>query len=278
MDRVMTITELSSLIPTIFSGKWNDVLRTALPWADSVDFSYEGEISGMGTNLTINQFPDFDEADTLPSATVGSADSVTTTSQNLTINQRPYKDVIVDGIARIQSPDFMVKLRDAMIYSCMKRVDSIISAVYVPSASAPDHQIPFDSSTTLQLADILEGKELLDTADVPAGGRIGILGPAQLNDLFNISEFISRDYNNGSSPITSGQFNQAFCGFNFKMSSRAGNVCKLLHPSMIAAAFQKQLNAGVYDLGVTGARGIRINIDALMGVKQIDDARGVSIS
>jgi len=81
----------------------------------------------------------------------------------------------------------MDKLRELAVYSINKKIQSKIIALTVPSASTPDHQISYDSGTTLALADLLEGKTLLDAQDVPQSDRHMVVGASQLNDVFNIT-------------------------------------------------------------------------------------------
>lgn len=187
-DQILTqATELVVLSPEVWSQRFRDLNRALLPFIDCVDRSYETEINDLGDILNISQIPDFAEADTLGEGVAGSAEGVTATQQQLTINQRPYKDYIVTKKAQLQSIEFMDQLRDNAVYSIMKKVQAIIVAAIVPSASAPDHQIPFDSSTTLALADILEAKELLMEANGPQDNMKMVLGSEQWADLYNIT-------------------------------------------------------------------------------------------
>jgi hypothetical protein len=147
----------------------------------------------------------------------------------------------------------------------------------VPSASAPDHSIAFDSGTTLALADILEGKELLDTADVPSADRHMVLGPAQLNDLFNITGFTSRDFILNDGPLQTGQAPSQLLGFMPHYTTLAANVAYLFHRSFMTIASQQGMEVKEYDLGGDGKRATRVNLDTLLGMKLMDGERVVTI-
>jgi hypothetical protein len=148
----------------------------------------------------------------------------------------------------------------------------------VPSASSPDHQIAFDSGTTLGLADILEAKELLDDADVPDdGSRAMVLGSAQWNDIFNITGFTSRDYVPTGSPLASGSLGASVLGFNPRLTTEVGNVSYLFHPIFMQMAVQKELQVKVFDQGVEGKRSMRINSTLLFGKVQVSNLRVVQI-
>lgn len=271
-------SEFSVIVPEVWSAKAYDVLLAKLPFNGSVDTSYQGDIADLGDTVNIHTIPEFDEADELQEGAKANAQSVTVTSQQLVINKRIVKDFIVTKKAQLQSLPVMDKLRDHAAYSIMKKVQSLIIATISPSASAPDHQIPYDSGSTLALADILEAKELLDLQDVPDEMRKGLVGASQNNDLFNITGFTSRDFIPSGSPITSGAFSTPFLGFEIDWTSELSSTSYFFHPSFLTIAFQENMSTSVYDLGLEGKRAARVNTDLLMGLKQLDSKRVVSIS
>lgn len=278
-DQIMTSgTELAVLVPEVWSQRFQDVNRALLPFISSVSTDHEEEIQDMGDIINVNQIPDFDQADLLAEGAKGDADAVTATQTQLTINSRPYKDFIVTKKANLQSVPFMDKLREAAVYSVQKKMQQIIIDAIVPSASAPDHQIAYDSGTTLALADITEAKELLMTANSPQDDLIMVLGSAQWNDLYNITGFTSRDFIPSGSPLSNGEFAVPLLGFAPKFTTAVSTTSYFFHRSFLALAVQEALNIEVFNMGVEGIRGTRINVDLLMGVAQLDDERIVSVS
>jgi len=271
-------THLDAIIPEIWSAKFYDVLVDKLPFIDSVDRSYEGEIQALGDIVNISSIPEFSQASLLAEGAAGDAEAVTITGQQLTINSRAFKDVIITKKAQLQSLDFMDGLRDKMIFSINKKIQADIITAIVPSASSPDHQISYDAGSTLALADILEAKELLDTQNVAEENRVMVLSAAQWNDIFNITGFTSRDFIPAGSPLTSGSLPTPIAGFMPKFTNVANSVAYFFHPSFLTVAIQQALNISMYDLGVEGVRGVRINADVLYGIKQLDDERVVEIS
>lgn len=277
-NQIIGTTQTTAIIPEIWSARFYDVLLDRLPFIDSVDQSYSGEIQSLGDIVNITSVPEFTQATLLSEGAAGDAEAVTLTSQQLTINSRAFKDVIVTKKAQLQSLPFMDELRDKMIFAIQKKMQADIISAIVPSAAAPDHTIAYDAGTTLALADILEAKELLDTQNVMEENRIGICGAAQVNDLFNITGFISKDFIPAGSPLTSGAITTPVAGFTMKMTNIVGTTSYWFHPSFLTIAIQQALNIAVYDLGVDGTRGTRINADVLYGIKQLDDERVVSIA
>ena len=239
---------------------------------------WEGEIQDLGDTVRISTIPEFDEATELEEDARSDADAITVTQQNLVINKRIVKDFIVTNRAQIQSLPHMDKLRDLAIFSIQKKIQSIIISLTVPNAAAPDHSISYDSGTTLALADLLEGKELLDAQDVPQSGRSMVVGSAQLNDIFNITGFTSSDFLVSGAPLQTGQLPDALLGFNPNFTTAAGNTTFLFHGSYFTMAAQKGIDVAEFDLGVDGKRAMRVNVDWLGGFKQLDGLRVVTIS
>lgn len=280
-DKVMsTLNETSVLVPEIWSQQFYDTLLAELPFASVVDRSYQGEIQNLGDTVKISTVPEFGEATELAEDGRADADSVTITQQSLVINKRTVKDFIITNKSLLQCIPFVDKLRDLAVYSVMKKIESTIIAASIPSASAPDHQISYDSGTTLALADLLEAKELLDVQDVPMSSRHIVMDAPQYNDIYNITNFTSSDYlTSGSVGVTeSGEIPTMLVGFQPHLSTLANAVTYLFHSSYLTVAMQGGMNVNQYDLGVDGVRATRINIDALYGLKLLDDTRIVSIS
>lgn len=279
MDQIHRASnELDAIVPELWSAKFYPTLKERLPFITSVAREYEGEIQALGDTVRIPNVPQFDVAEEISEDQKVDADAVTITTQSLVINKQVAKDFIITKKGMIQSIDAQNELRDMAIHSIMKKMQDIIVAEIVPSASTPDHQIPFDSGTTLALADILEAKELLDGSDVEEGNRQLIAGVAQVNDLFNITGFVSRDFIPAGTPLTSGRIDTPVLGFNVQWSSRLGNVAYLFHPIFLQMAVQQAPEVEVVSLGADGKRARRVNMDVLFGVKQVSSLRVVQLS
>lgn len=279
MDQIMTAGDHTSVIvPEIWSQKYYDVLLANLPFNAVVSKDYEGEIQNVGDTVKIPTVPEFDDAEEVAEDERATASAVRVTSQSLVINRRVVKDFIITNLALMQSIPVMDKLRDLAIYSIQKKIQAILIASTLPSSSSPDHTIAYDSGTTLALADMLEVKELLDAQDVPMANRHFVVGAAQLNDIFNITGFTSSDFITASSPLQSGQLPPALLGFMPHFTSVVGNTSYWFHGSYMTMAAQKGINVQEYDLGVDGKRAKRVNVDTLLGEKQLDSTRVVTLA
>lgn len=278
-DQIMTTaSELSLIVPQVWSARYYDVLLADLPFASLISHDYEGEIKNLGDTVKISSVPEFQDGEVVAEADRADAEAVTITQQSLVINSRIVKDFIVTNKAMLQSLPFVEKLKEMAVYAINKKIQSLILSLIVPSASAPDHAIAYDNSTTLALADILEVKELLDNADVPKSGRHMVAGSAQWNDVFNITGFTSSDFVASGAPLASGDLPAQLLGFMPHMTTLVGNTSYWFHPSFFTMAAQQGLAVNEYDLGVDGKRAKRVNTDTLVGFKQLDNQRVVTLS
>jgi len=267
--------ETSAIVPEKWSANFFDALLVELAFEALISKDYEGEIQDLGDTVNISTVPEFDDAGLLDEDGRADAEAVTITGQQLVINKRAYKDFIVTRRAVLQSLPMMDKLQDLSIYSLLKKMQrEIIDAIAPVGANA----IAYDAGTTLALADLLEGKELLDAANVPGQGRWMVTGSAQTNDIFNITNFTSSDFLLSGAPTQTGEVPSALLGFQPRMTNEAGAVTYLFHGSFMTVATQDGMRVQQYDLGVDGKRATRVNVDTLFGLKQLDGNRVVTIS
>ncbi len=277
-DVMKTSVETSVIVPSIWSNKFYDALLAELPFNSIINKDYEGEIQALGDTVKISSIPEFGDAVEFAEDQRVDASAVTITQQSLVINKQVAKDFIITKKSQLQSLQFVDKLRDLAIYSIMKKIENTIIAALIPSPSAPDHTIAYDSSTTLALADILEVKELLDAQDVPFVDRSMVVGSAQLNDIFNITGFTSSDFLVSGAPLQTGQVPTTLLGFVPKFTTLVGNTSYYIQKSAMTAAFQKGMDINMYDLGVDGKRAMRVNVDVLYGLKLLDNTRLATLS
>lgn len=271
-------TELSVLAPELWSADFYETLLAELPMADTISKDYEGAAKNLGDTVNISSFPEFGDAVELAEDQRNDASSITVSQIQLVINKRVAQDFIITNLAMLQSLPSMQKLQELAIYSIMKKIQSLIIALIVPSASGPDHSIAYDSGTQLQLADALEAKELLDNQDVPMSNRHLCFGAAQMNDLFLVAGFMSSDFGVSNAPLINGGLPSQILGFQPHFSSLFGNTSYWYHSSFMQMATQQGMSVSQYDLGVDGKRAQRINCDTVLGLKQSDNLRVVTIA
>ena len=276
-EYMRTSNEVSAIVPESWSNTYYDTLLVELPFEPLISRDYEGQVSNLGDTVHIPTIPEFDDATELPEADAADADSVTVGTQDLVINRRIVKDFIVTNKALLQALPFVDKLKSLAQYSIMKKIQAVILSLIVPSAT-PDHTLTAATPGVFALSDILAIKELLDNQNIPMANRHMMLGSGPLNDIFNITGFTSSDFVASGSPLQSGQLPAQLVGFQPHFASVAGNTVYAFHSSFFTIASQKGMDTKEYDLGVEGRRATRVNTDTLIGMKQLDDKRVVTLT
>lgn len=276
MDEQMTAdAEFSAVIPEVWSTEWYPTLLERLPWASSIGRAYEQSIQALGDTVNITIFPQFPEARDLAEGQRNAAQKIQLGNAQLIINKQTVQDFIVTARAERQSLDVQTKLMDLAFFSIMKKMQKNIIANVAPSVAAPDHVIPYSSGTTMALADWIEVKGLLDAQNVSELGRKAILDSPQLNNLFNISGFMSRDFVPSSTMMQSGVIQTPVLGFEVLWTTVADGVGTFFSPEFLQMAVQENPVPKIYDLGGDGQRAKRVNMTVLYGIKQVDELRVV---
>ena len=97
----------------------------------------------------MSQFPEFGDAVELAEDAANDAAGITVTNVQLVINKQIVQDMIITKKALFQWVDAIERLNMLAMFSVMKKIQGLIITDSVPSASAPDHAIPYDSASTL---------------------------------------------------------------------------------------------------------------------------------
>lgn len=90
--------------------------------------------------------------------------------------------------------------------------DCIVTELLSASAAAPDHRQQFANTPTdtIQEADILEARRLLDIQNVPSSDRFMLLPPDQEKAMLQIANFIQADRYGSAQPIQNGEIGMVF--------------------------------------------------------------------
>jgi hypothetical protein len=276
MDEQMdAITEFDAVIPEIWSSSWYPNLFEKMVFAESVGHAYEQDIQALGDKVNITTFPQFPEARDLAEGQKNDAQKISLGSTQLVVNKQTVQDFIVTKRAERQSLPVQQKIMELAFFSIIKKMQKNIMAEIAPSAAAPDHVLPYSSGVTMALADWIEVKGLLDAQNVNENGRIAILGTNQINSLFNISGFMSRDFVPNSEAMSSGAINSPVLGFLVKWTTSVEDTSTFFSPEFLQMAVQENPVPELFNLGGTGDRAKRVNMTVLYGIKQVDGLRVV---
>lgn len=276
MNEIMSVTEFDAVIPEVWSSSWYPTLFERMVFAESVGHAYEQDIQALGDRVNITTFPQFGEARDLAEGQTNDAAKITLGNTQLIVNKQTVQDFVVTKRAERQSLDVSQKIMELCLFSIIKKMQANIIAEIAPSAAAPDHVVPYSSGTTMALADWIEVKGLLDDQNVNEQGRIAILGTEQLNNLFNISGFMSRDFVPSAEAMQNGVIQTPVLGFQVKWTTVVGDTATFFSPEFLQMAVQENPMPELFNLGgQDGQRAKRVNMTVLYGLKQVDNLRVV---
>lgn len=266
----------TAIVPEMWSSVFTQNLSASVVYNPLIRRDYEGDISAMGDTVNMPTIADV-TALNLADGAKGDASTISASVTALVINKRAYVDFLVSSEAKLQSVPFTDNLRDLGVAALARKIQADIITAIAPSTSAPDHTIAYDTANTLADADLLEIMDLEKTANWPETGRHMITGGAQYNDLLGISKFYDKTLA-GVTNISSGETLAPVYGHAIKWTTANGNSTHLFHDTFMQMAIQQALNIAVFDPGVNGQRGFRINMDILYGIKQVHSDRVITLS
>jgi hypothetical protein len=267
----------SAIVPEIWSANFQDNLRNADVLSPILRHDYENEIQSLGDTVNIPSIPDVTATD-LAEGAVGETVSSTATTTPLAINTMTSVDFKITTQAQLQSVAFIDELEKRALSAIQLKMQSNAFALISPSTATPDHVIAYDSASTLADADLLEALDLEVAANWPDNAdKYLVTGGLQRNDLVNISKFYDKDTNDGDAPSITGQILAPIYGHNVRWSGAAGTTTYLFLSDFMQIAVQRGLTMKLYDIGVNGERGYRLNIDVLYGIKQMHNDRVITI-
>jgi hypothetical protein len=164
---------LNSFKPTIWSSKLFVRLQKNLVFASVVNRDYEGDISGYGDTVKINEISDITVSDytgTLTWQTLSDAQKI------LLIDQKKSFSFSLDDIDKAQmNPKVMNAAMQAASYAVADVIDSgagITNTTYMGSAASP-----ISVSTGNVLLTLSYASRYLDEANVPTQNRFMVIPP-----------------------------------------------------------------------------------------------------
>jgi len=266
----------SAIVPEKWSSRYQINLRNEIVFNSIIRRDYEGEIQERGDTVRIPSIPDV-TANDINEGQKNDATASTATTDSLIINTETAVDFLITNRAKLQSIEFIDELEERAVNAIMQKMQTNIINLIVPSAASPDHQIAYDSGTTLADADLLEALDLEEDANWDQTGRVIVTGGRQKNDVIAITKFADKDTNLGSSPSSSGMITEPIYSHTFMWTNAVSTTTYLFTPDFMQMAVQDGLNMNLKE-STDGSRTFRLEVDVLYGIKQIHDDRVISIS
>ena len=199
-------------------------------------------------------------------------DVSTDTDVSLALNKHKYHAILVEGIVQVQAYiDQLTTRAQQVIYPVAKAMDIDIARLYSEVTAVVAGG---SLSTSTAFAKVADLKYTLDVANAPTDGRVLVVEPYTESILLGTTQFISRDYINGS-PLTEGAVGKIL-GFevipsnNIQTSSGAYQNLAFVKNYSIAMGLSKDL--GIRSWAEPRHFGDALAADAAYGVKVVEAA------
>lgn len=272
-------SELSNLIPQIWSPVMYQELRNSLVFGNIFNRDFEGSISQMGDTVKVNQI-------IAPEAEILTDDKATFSSQQMqvnqftiTVNKRANASFEFTSLAQLQSQSFERDAQEALVYAIRKKVEEDLITYLSPSTSGPDHVIAPASASDLAAVDVAGIRTLMSIAKLPRNNRFLVLDPQYYGDLITKSAIASRDFVPAGAPTVTGLISEPLYGFSIVehdlLSSDIGYGC---HPSAISMVMQQELRLQIVPLLTQYKHGFMMVADMVYGISLFDNKRLVKIA
>lgn len=227
--------------PEIWSRELLFSLKKDLVGMNLVNTNYQGEITNQGDTVKI-QSPDAITVGSYTGSDI-SFETITSTTQDLLIDQADYFAFTVDDVDQVQANVNLIEGYTVEAnFALGDSTDQFILGLYTGADSS--NVIAAASITSSNIyAKITEAKKLLSLNNVASTGRWIVLSPKEIDDLENSSEFTSASDLGDSTKRTG--FAGRIAGFEVFESNNVvetgGNVRHLPFGHRMAITFANQI-------------------------------------
>lgn len=268
---MLTKAEYSPIIKEVWAEEFYEELRPQLGISALIQNEYEGEIKSWGDKVHVSQLQ------TPGRAQIRRSDNEAYNTQqpiflnkDLIVDRSSFYGVDVTNWADYQgNPKAQEKIRKLLSHEIARSVDEEIINEIAPAVTK-------GGQAAFTKALIAEASRVLDVNLVPDDGqRVCVIDPYYKEDLIQINEFLSRDFNPTSSVFLSGQIKDPVYGFKVYVSNLLpANTSYFWHPSFMQIAMQKGAEYKEIDLEAsTNVPSFRVRAENLFGLSQFDNKR-----
>ena len=260
---------VDNFIPTIWSRSLLENLRTSLVFGQPgiVNRDYQGEITGAGSSVKINNIGAISVFDYTRNADMAAPEILNSGQVTLLIDQERAFSFQIDDVDAAQvQPKLMDAAMRESAYALAKDMDVFLAGLASTEAGITSVTLGSDPYETL-----VDAFTALDEADCPEQGRWVIVPPAFMGLLRKDDRFISFGTSENRTTLENSVIGQA-AGFTVLMSNNTtgGNTVYFGHPAAWTMASQVdrveayrmelRFADGVKGLSVYGAKTVRPGI------------------
>ena len=238
---------INNFIPQIWSARLLAHMDNAHVYGSIVNRDYEGEISGYGDTVKINQIGDITVSDYTKNTDMTAAQDLDGTQQLLVIDQAKYFNFQIDDVDKAQqNPKLMDAAMQRAAYALAEVTDKFVAGLHTGVDAANvigTDAAPVTVKTTAAYEQLVALNQKLDEANVPADGRFVVVPPAFYAQILLDSRFISAGTAQTDNVLSNGYVGMA-AGFRIYKSNNVpntkGSAYKIVagHPMAISYAEQ----------------------------------------
>lgn len=236
---------VNNFIPEMWGTLINKELEKQLVYKACTNSNYQGEISGQGDRVKINELGPISIGNYTKNSTSISYQELDDASQLLEISQAKYFAFKIDDVDKAQtSPKLLQPAINSAVYAIRDTVDQYLATMHTDAgitANLGDSTTPIEINSANVAEYIIKIGRLLDDNNVPRdGNRFIVIPPFMLEDLVLADVVKSTD---NVQTLANGLVTQ-YAGFNIRVSNNVVNTAskkyKVIAGHPIACTFASQ--------------------------------------
>jgi N4-gp56 family major capsid protein len=266
-------TEINASSQALISAVVQQVLKQESILLPSI-IDYSGLAQAGNKSVGINRRTQFTAADKVEETDL-TAQVLTFSADTIDLNKHKAIYAELERLAAVQAmPNVDQEIIMEMAQELALQVDKdIIVQLKLASSAAPDHILDYSNTPTdtVQAADILEARRLLNVQKVPQADRFMLISPSQEKAMLQIANFIEVDKYGPNEAIANAELGRIY-GFRVLMHTELSDADTLFwHRS--ACGFARQVNPEFKkDMNLKGVKDEYL-LHTLYGVKVLDSGK-----
>ena len=214
---------VTTFIPELWSARLLYALDKSHVATNLVNRNYEGVIANQGDTVHINSIGAITVKDYTKNADIAAPDALTTTEQNLVIDQCKYFNFQVDDVDKVQAAGDLIDTAMGRAAYALADVSDAFLLKTIANGVASANKIGAKATLTALTAsnvyeNIVKMRTLLDKANVPTTGRTIVVPPEVYALLLLDDRFAKSGSDSGQNALLNGMVGRV-AGFDVFMSN-----------------------------------------------------------
>lgn len=214
---------VTTFIPELWSARLLYALDKSHVATNLVNRNYEGVISNQGDTVHINSIGAITVKDYTKNTDIAAPDALTTTEQNLVIDQCKYFNFQVDDVDKVQAAgDLIDTAMGRAAYALADVSDAFLLKTIANGVSSANKIGAKGTLTALTASNVYENivkmRTMLDKSNVPSTGRTIVVPPEVYALLLLDDRFAKSGSDSGQNALLNGMVGRV-AGFDVFMSN-----------------------------------------------------------